>query len=192
MSKIEELKRVEDGIRDIGGALADMRRAEGYLPVPGEGSLDAKIMLVGEAPGKNEALTGKPFCGKAGKILDELLQSVGIPRDEVYITSIVKDRPPKNRDPLPGEIALYTPFLDKQIEIIEPKIIATLGRFAMVYVMERFGLGSEVKSISELHGKAFETPDFKLVPLFHPAAAIYSQKLKPTLIEDFKVLKTLI
>jgi uracil-DNA glycosylase len=147
MTKIEELKRVEDDIRNIGGALADLRRAEGYLPVPGEGSLDARIMLVGEAPGKNEAQTGKPFCGRAGKILDELLQSVGLPREDVYITSIVKDRPPKNRDPLPEEIALYTPFLDRQIEIIKPEIVATLGRFAMAYVMERYGLSSEVRPI---------------------------------------------
>ncbi len=105
-------------------------------------------MFVGEAPGKNEALTGKPFCGAAGKILDELLATVGINRADIYITNIVKDRPPENRDPSPAEIESYGPFLDRQIEIIRPKVIATLGRYSMVYIMNRLGLGSELVPIS--------------------------------------------
>jgi uracil-DNA glycosylase family 4 len=193
MNKTEELKLVENEVINISGELANLRRKEGYLPVFGEGSVNASIMFVGEAPGAKEAETGRPFVGRAGKLLDELLASVDLPREEVYITSIVKDRPPKNRDPLPKEIALYAPSLDKQIEIIKPKIIATLGRFSMVYIMTRYGLDSELGPISTLHGKVLESPHgFKVLPLFHPAAAIYNQRLKPTLIEDFKVLKTLI
>ncbi len=193
MSKTDELKKIKDEIVDINGGLADTRRKEHYFPVIGEGSHDAKIMFVGEAPGEIEAKTGRPFVGRAGKFLDELLQSINIPREKVYITNIVKDRPPKNRDPLPDEIALYAPFLDKQIEIIKPKIIATLGRFSMAYVMNRYGLDWELGPISSLHGKIFESPNgFKVLPLYHPAAAIYNQHLKPELFEDFKILKTLI
>jgi uracil-DNA glycosylase len=192
MNKTEELKKIKDEIIGITGELADLRREGKYYPVIGEGSHDAVIMFVGEAPGENEAKTGRPFVGRAGQFLNELLESVGIPRGEVYITNIVKDRPPKNRDPLPEEIALYAPFLDKQIEVIKPKIMATLGRFSMVYVMNRYGLEWETAPISVLHGKVLQTPNFKLIPLFHPAAAIYNQHLKQTLLEDFKVLKTLI
>lgn len=187
MDKLEE-----EVLALVGSELAEMRKKEGYLPVIGEGDLNAEIMFIGEAPGEKEAKTGKPFVGRAGQILNELLLSVGIKRESVYITNIVKDRPPKNRDPLPEEIALYAPFLDKQIEIIKPKVVATLGRFSMEYVMDRYGLKEELGPISSLHGKVFQTKGFKLVPLFHPAASIYNQSLKPALMEDFKVLKTLI
>lgn len=163
-----------------------------YFPVIGEGSHSADVMFIGEAPGENEAKTGRPFCGRAGKVLDGLLASVGIERKDVYVTNIVKDRPPKNRDPLPDEIELYAPFLDRQIDIIKPKVIATLGRFSMQYVMSRYGLEFELDSISKIHGKVFPAKNFKLVPLYHPAAAIYNQHLLSTLEEDFKVLKTLI
>src|SRR3989344_4655336 len=98
------------------------------LPVIGEGNHYAQIMFVGEAPGRTEAMTGRPFSGAAGKVLDGLLKSVGIERQDVYITNVVKDRPPNNRDPLPEEISLYAPFLDRQIEIIRPKVIVALGR----------------------------------------------------------------
>ena len=196
MDKTEELKKVKEDVVAVSGELAEMRRVGNYFPVIGEGSHDASIMFIGEAPGENEAKTGRPFVGRAGKFLDELLESVSIPREEVYITNIVKDRPPKNRDPFPEEINLYAPFLDKQITIIKPKIIATLGRFSMQYIMNRYGLEWELGPISSLHGKVFDTEvegqKVKVVPLFHPAAAIYNQQLKPQLIEDFKVLKTLI
>lgn len=162
------------------------------LPVIGEGSHYAKIMFIGEAPGRNEARTGKPFCGAAGKILDELLLSAGIKREDVYITNIVKDRPPFNRDPLPEELRAYAPFLDRQIEIIQPKIIATLGRFSMQYVMENFGLKNELGPISKLHGKIFKTKlpygEVNVAVLYHPAVAVYNAKTKSTLKEDFKVL----
>lgn len=187
----KELKKIKDEvIALVASPLYAERVKNKYFPVIGEGSHLAEIMFIGEAPGENEARTGKPFCGRAGKVLDDLLNSVGIERKDVYVTNIVKDRPPGNRDPLPDEIEIYGPFLDCQIEIIKPKVVATLGRFSMQYVMSRYGLEWELDSISKLHGKVLQTSNFKLVPLYHPAAAIYNQHLLDTLKEDFKILKT--
>ena len=195
MNKLEEMKRIRDEVTVLNGTLADLRRTNGTFPVLGEGSHDAEILFVGEAPGKNEATTGRPFCGAAGKILTELVGSIGIEREEVYITNIVKDRPPENRDPFPDEIALYGPFLERQIKIIQPRVIATLGRFSMDYVMRMFGLEFEIEPISRAHGKAYktETPSgtsLYVVPLYHPAASIYNRTLRETLDEDVKVLLT--
>lgn len=197
------LKKIKDEVINLTlSPLYTLRLESKYFPVIGEGNHYAQIMFIGEAPGENEAKTGRPFCGRAGKVLDDLLVSVDIKRKDVYVTNIIKDRPPKNRDPLPDEIEIYAPFLDQQIEIIKPKTIATLGRFSMQYVMNRYGLERELASISALHGKVFAVPDealaksgcppFKFVPLYHPAAAIYNQYLLDTLKEDFKVLKTLV
>ena len=197
MSDIDEaLKKIKDEIINLTSSpLYSYRVANKYFPVIGEGSHLAKIMFVGEAPGETEAKTGRPFCGRAGKILDELLASIGIDRKDVYVTNIVKDRPPANRDPEPSEIDLYAPFLDRQIEIMRPKIVATLGRFSMQYVMSRYGLEWELGPISRIHGKVFETKlgeeKLLVVPLYHPAAAIYNQALLGTLKNDFAVLKTL-
>ncbi|MDP2641911.1 MAG: uracil-DNA glycosylase [bacterium] len=202
----EALKKIKDEVVALTSSpLYAERVGNKYFPVIGEGSHAAEIMFIGEAPGENEAKTGRPFCGRAGKILDELLKSVGIERKDVYVTNIVKDRPPGNRDPFPDEIEIYGPFLDRQIEIIRPKVIATLGRFSMQYVMGRYGLEWELDSISKLHGKVFDinfsasqadgsanSSGGKFVPLYHPAAAIYNQHLLDTLKEDFKVLKTLV
>ena len=164
-----------------------------YFPVLGEGSHEADIMFVGEAPGKNEAKTGRPFCGAAGKILDELLSHIGAERSKVYITNIVKDRPPENRDPTPEEIKIYGPFLDRQIDAIRPKVIATLGRFSMVYIMEKFGLWESLEPISSAHGKFFEAEapygKITILPLYHPAVAIYNRASKETLMSDFEKLK---
>lgn len=164
-----------------------------YLPVVGEGNHAAYIVFIGEAPGKNEALTARPFCGASGRVLDELLNSVGLKRENVYITNIVKDRPPENRDPLPHEIESYGPYLDKQLEIIQPKVIATLGRFSMDYIMRKFGLMFDIKPISQIHGRAFvancKWGQVNIIPLYHPAAAIYNQHLRDTLEKDFEILK---
>lgn len=189
----EELKKIKDEViaLEISPLYAERIRNK-YFPVIGEGNHSADIMFIGEAPGENEAKTGKPFCGRAGKVLDLLLASVGIDRRDVYVTNIVKDRPPGNRDPYPDEIEIYAPFLDRQIEIIKPKVVATLGRFSMQYVMNRYGLEDELSPISALHGKVFIAKDFKFVPFYHPAAAIYNQHLLDTLKEDFKILKTII
>ena len=189
----EALKKIKDEVVNLTiSPLYAERVKNKYFPVIGEGSHSASIMFIGEAPGENEAKTGRPFCGRAGKVLDSLLESVGIDRKDVYVTNIVKDRPPGNRDPFPDEIAIYAPFLDQQIEIIQPKVIATLGRFSMQYVMNRYGLEWELDSISKLHGKVFTTEQFKVVPLYHPAAAIYNQHLLETLKDDFQVLKTMV
>ncbi len=195
-NKTEQLKAIRDELLELKSSpLYEYRKSNGYFPVAGQGSHNAHIMFIGEAPGRNEAQTGRPFCGAAGKLLDKLLESVEIKREDVYITNIVKDRPPENRDPMPEEIELYAPFLDRQIEIIKPLIIATLGRFSMEYIMKRFGLEIKIKPISQIHGQSFESPkeiDGKkiiIIPLYHPAAAIYNQELKKTLFEDFKILE---
>ena len=171
------------------------RVKNGVFPVIGEGDHFAKIMFVGEAPGLNEAKSGRPFCGASGRILDELLASVEIARQSVYVTNVVKDRPPENRDPMPEEIAIYAPFLDRQIEIIQPKIIATLGRFSMNYIMKKFDLDLELEPISKIHGKSFDAQalygPIKIVTFYHPAFALYGGTGKKMLLEDFKVLKGL-
>ncbi len=193
-TKLEEIEKEITNLKS--SALCLERIKNKVLPVIGEGDLRAHIMFIGEAPGKNEAKTGKPFCGRSGKLLDEFLASIKLPREKVYITNIVKDRPPENRDPTPEEIEIYAPFLDRQIEIIKPKVIATLGRFSMQYIMNRYGLEKELGPISNLHGQVFDTTiagePVKVVPLYHPAVAIYNQHTKETLMGDFKVLKTLI
>ncbi|OGG45582.1 hypothetical protein A2673_01050 [Candidatus Kaiserbacteria bacterium RIFCSPHIGHO2_01_FULL_50_13] len=189
-----EMKKVRDEVFSLDGELAEYRKKNNYFAVLGEGSHDANIMFIGEAPGRNEAKTGRPFCGAAGRILDDLLLSINVPREDVYITNIVKDRPPENRDPLPSEIELYAPFLDRQIDIIKPKILATLGRFSMEYIMRKFELVFELESISAAHGKMYDAfasyGAIKIIPLYHPAAAIYNQSLKETLKKDFQELKT--
>lgn len=191
------LKQIKDEVLALKTSpLYAERQKNKVMPVIGEGSHFAKIMFVGEAPGKNEAATGKPFCGASGKILDQLLASIGISRPDVYVTNIVKDRPPFNRDPLPEEIESYGPFLDRQIEIIKPKYIVSLGRFSMAYVMQKLGLDFELEPISKIHGKVFDAKTsyghIKVIPLYHPAVAIYNNKTKDTLLEDFKVLKNLV
>ncbi len=175
------------------GELAQLRRQSKMFPVIGEGSHDAKIMFVGEAPGKNEALQGRPFCGASGRVLTQMVEHVGLKREDVYITNVVKDRPPDNRDPLPKEIELYAPFLDRQIDIIQPKVIATLGRFSMAYIMNKFGLAAELKSISQIHGKLFDAKasygDIKIITLYHPAVALYNGGMREQLFKDFEIVK---
>ena len=190
---MDKLEQIRDEVFALKSSpLYAERIKNGVFPVIGEGSNSAEIMFVGEAPGRNEAKSGRPFFGSAGKILNELLDSVSIKREDVYITNIVKDRPPQNRDPLPEEISSYGPFLDRQIEIIQPKIIATLGRYSMIYIMQKFGLAEKLEPISVAHGKCYEAKAsygmVTIIPLYHPAAAIYNQSLKSTLRRDFKIL----
>ena len=196
MNKTEQLKRIRDEILDIQTDLADLRRSENYFPVIGKGNHDAKIIFIGEAPGEKEALSGEPFVGAAGRVLGELLAEINLDRADVYITNIVKDRPPKNRDPRPNEIEAYAPFLDRQIEIIKPTVIALLGRFSMEYVMRRYGLENELLPISQAHGQTFTATvnDTKttLVPLFHPAVALYDPLKREVLSKDFQVIKKLL
>ncbi|MFA6608411.1 MAG: uracil-DNA glycosylase [Candidatus Paceibacterota bacterium] len=196
MNKSEMIAGVKKKIDNLKKSpLYNYRKENNYIPVIGEGSLDAHIMFVGEAPGKNEAATGKPFCGRSGKLLDEMLLSIGLSRLDIYITNLVNDRPHDNRDPNKEEIILYSPFLDEQIKIIKPKVIVMLGRLSMNYLFERAGVKEKLQMIGQMHGKMFEGEidglKVKLLPLYHPAAAIYNQKLRGTLFEDFKNLKGL-
>ena len=196
-SKYDDMKKIRDELYAFSvSPLYKYRTDNHYFPVAGEGSHDASIMFVGEAPGKTEAMTGKPFCGAAGKFLTVLVESIGLTRPDVYITNIVKDRPPENRDPTPEEIELYAPFLVRQIDIIQPKVIATLGRHSMGYVMKHFDLDLELEPISRIHGKAFAAQasygPVTIVTLYHPAAALYNGRMRDTLKEDFKVLKKFI
>lgn len=193
----KELKQIKDEILLCKKCpLYKEREQNKYYPVIGEGSHEAEIMFVGEAPGLQEAKHARPFCGPAGRILDELLLSVGIKRQDVYITNILKDRPPKNRDPQAEEIAACTPYLEKQIKMIRPKCLCLLGRYAMNYLMDKFGLGDKIEPISRIHGRLFETQgefgSLVLVPLYHPAVVVYNINMKPVLENDFKVLKKII
>lgn len=189
-----EIEAIEAQVRDLEASpLYGYRQENDYQPVIGEGSLHARVMFVGEAPGKQEAKTGRPFVGAAGKTLDKLLDSIGVEREDVYITNIVKDRPPDNRDPHREEIELYAPFLRRQIEIIQPKVIATLGRFAMDFMLDEFDLPEQGKRIGELHGVVLSAQAFygeiAILPLYHPAAALYNDQLRDVIQEDFHVLK---
>jgi DNA polymerase len=135
-------------------------------------------MFIGEAPGWNEDQQGRPFVGAAGKFLEELLGIAGMKRDEVFITNVVKSRPPGNRDPLPDEIAACAPYLERQIEVIDPEVIVTLGRFSMA----RWFPGER---ISRIHGQPKRVGRRLIVPMYHPAAALHQQTLKTTIQEDF-------
>ena len=192
--KTEKMRKIRDELFSLKESpLYEYRTQNNFFPVIGEGSHDAKIMFVGEAPGRNEAKTGRPFCGTAGNVLDELLADVNIPRKEVYITNIVKDRPQNNRDPLPEEIKIYGPFLDRQIEIIQPKVIATLGRYSMDYIMRKFNLDLEIEPISKAHSKFFNAVasygPIKIAVLYHPCVAVYNPHRLPELKKDFEILK---
>lgn len=155
-------------------------------PVIGQGSLKAKIMFVGEAPGAKEDETGVPFCGRSGKFLDELLDSVKIDRKKVYICNIVKCRPPKNRDPKDKEMDVCSKYLERQIEDISPKVICPLGRHSMRFILELFGF--ENQPIGKIHGKVFKGKK-TVIPFYHPAVAIYNSNMKKVLKKDFKILK---
>lgn len=150
--------------------------------VMGDGNLNAEIVFIGEAPGKNEDLQGLPFVGAAGKFLNEMLATANMDRNDVYITNIVKYRPPGNRDPLPEEKKAFWPYLVRQLQIIKPKVVVTLGRHSMEYFLPGM-------YISQIHGQPkrvqFGEEKIVIVPLYHPAAALYNGGLRQTLIDDF-------
>lgn len=149
--------------------------------VPGDGPLTAKIMFIGEGPGAQEDKQGLPFVGPAGKFLNELLSVAGLARSEVYITNVVKCRPPQNRDPMPAEIRACANYLDKQLSLIRPRVVVTLGRFSM----RRWFPG---ESISRIHGQPRQFGDLLVVPMFHPAAALHQERYKSLIVEDFRRL----
>lgn len=160
------------------------------FPVLGEGSADAKVMLIGLGPGYHENLQGKPFVGAAGKFLDELLALAGLKREEVYITNVIKCYLPENKA-TEEEIESCTPYLDRQIEIIKPGIILTLGNVATSYILQKFEFKPD--SMGKLHGKVFQINNLllraKIIPMYHPAAALYNPAMKETLKTDWKNLK---
>lgn len=180
LNKEEELKK-------IANELTKCQRCPLYKPatnpVPGNGNPQATIMLVGEAPGFWEDQKGIPFCGAAGKLLDELLVSINLDREKVFVTNMLKHRPPGNREPLPEEIESCRPFLDRQIEIIQPKVMVTLGRFSLAKFLP---LGK----ITNDHGKGrileYNGRRFIFIPMFHPAAALRGAEVERQLREDFK------
>jgi uracil-DNA glycosylase len=151
--------------------------------VPGEGSVDAEIMFIGEAPGANEDETGIPFCGQAGKFLDEMLASIDLKRESVFIANTCKCRPPDNRDPLPEEKETCRPYLEQQFDIIDPKIVVCLGKHSMLTFLPTCG------GITKVHGKPFMKKNGRIyLPLYHPAAALHNGGLRQTLINDFQVI----
>lgn len=155
--------------------------------VPGEGNLHADVLFIGEGPGQREDETGRPFVGAAGKFLEELLGTIGMKREDVFIANVVKCRPPGNRDPFPDEVETCTTlYLFKQIACIKPKLIATLGRHSMA----RF-LPDDFR-ISQVHGKPFRRRGQVYLPLYHPAAALYQGSLRKTLTEDFQKIPAII
>ncbi|MCK4809618.1 MAG: uracil-DNA glycosylase [Candidatus Omnitrophica bacterium] len=163
--------------------------------VPGEGSISSHILFIGEAPGAAEDETGKPFCGRAGKVLDELLFKAGLKRNDIYISNILKCRPPGNRNPKDEEIKACSGYLDRQVDLIKPKIIGCLGNFSTRYIMEKFGLKNRAQGISKIHGQVFITPvsqgSIKIVPLYHPAVVTYNANMISVLEKDFSMLKNI-
>lgn len=151
----------------------------------GEGNPNADLVFIGEAPGKKEDQTGKPFVGAAGRFLNDMLSSIGLKREDVYITNIVKYRPPNNRDPLPEEKSAFMPFLESQLEVIKPKLTITLGRHSLNCFLPDL-------KISEVHGQIQKLNGRDLLPLFHPAAALYNGGLRQTLLDDFASIPALL
>jgi DNA polymerase len=149
--------------------------------VPGDGPLTSTVMFIGEGPGFNEDKQGLPFVGAAGKFLNELLGMAGLKRSEVYITNVVKCRPPENRDPMPGEIRACAKYLDRQLALIRPKVVVTLGRHSMA----RWFPG---ESISRIHGQPRGFDSLLVVPMFHPAAALHQERYRSLIVEDFQKL----
>ncbi len=155
------------------------------LAVPGEGPASADIMFIGEGPGFHEDQSGRPFVGAAGNFLEELLQGIGLQRQDVYITNVVKCRPPGNRDPQPEETGACSAFLERQIELINPKVIVTLGRFSMARWFPS-------ARISRIHGQARQAGSRLIVPMYHPAAALHQQNLRDVLLSDFRQLPAIL
>ena len=179
MSKQEQLEGVARDM--IENKVCPELAASAIQLVPGEGNPNADIMFIGEAPGAREDQEGRPFIGASGKFLTEMLEENGLSRDDVFITSVLKYRPPKNRDPRPDEVAEFIPYLYKQIEIIDPKVIVTLGRYAMNVFLP----GAK---ISEVHGHIQIADGRRILPLYHPAAALYNGSMRVTLKEDFSYI----
>jgi DNA polymerase len=188
---------MSDVITDKTAALSELKatiEASGVTPelrdqatqlVFGVGSPNAEIVFIGEAPGKNEDLKGEPFIGAAGKFLNEMLASIGLERSDIYITNIVKYRPPNNRDPEPVEIQAFIPYLEQQLAIIKPKLVVFLGRHSMNVFLPELKIG-------QAHGKPVRKGGQVYLPLFHPAAALYNGGMRQTLLDDFSLIPAIL
>jgi DNA polymerase len=175
------LEELREEIRDHGGCGFEVCETATQL-VPGEGSPDAPVMFIGEAPGASEDKQGRPFVGRAGKLLDELLAEAGLERGDVYITNVVKARPPGNRDPKPAEVAHHMPWLEAELAVVAPRLVVPLGRHALGHFL------AKVK-ISDVHGETVEAGGRTLFPMFHPSAALHRQALREVLFEDARKLR---
>jgi uracil-DNA glycosylase len=186
----EEKKRLaEETMLQIAREVSTCQRCMLYhsrkLAVPGEGPVDAEIMFIGEGPGFHENEQGRPFVGAAGKFLEELLANINFKREEVFIGNVVKCRPPNNRDPLPEELVACSDYLERQIQVINPRVIVTLGRYSMARFLPN-------AKISDVHGQSYRIKGHLVVPMFHPAAALHQPSLKLTIERDFSNLPELI
>ncbi|MDO8613082.1 MAG: uracil-DNA glycosylase [Dehalococcoidia bacterium] len=173
MSELEELHQQIASCPDC-----DLCRTRTHA-VPGEGPPNAEVLFVGEAPGFYEDQQARPFVGPAGRFLDELIASIGLRRDQVFITNVVKCRPPNNRDPLPGEIDACRKHLQRQIELIQPRIIVSLGRYSLAWFSPR-------EAISKVHGQAKVKDGVYFIPMYHPAAALHAGNMRKVIEEDFR------
>lgn len=182
MDALTEMNKLYDEVRVCSRCELSASRTNA---VPGVGPVPAEIMFIGEGPGFHEDRQGLPFVGAAGKFLDELLASVGIERKDVYIANVVKCRPPNNRDPMPTEVEACQPYLERQIELLKPLIIVTLGRHSMARYFPR-------TSISKIHGQPKRRGGITYLPMFHPAAALHQPKYRSLIEEDFQKLPALL
>lgn len=173
---MSELERLAAEVREC--TKCPLHRGRTHA-VPGEGPADADIMFIGEGPGFHEDQQGRPFVGAAGQFLEELLNSIGLTREQVYITNVIKCRPPGNRDPLPQEVNACEPYLDRQIELIQPKVVVTLGRFSMARAFPN-------ARISHIHGDPRKIGGIVYYPMYHPAAALHRPSLRGTVEEDMR------
>lgn len=188
-----DLKEKEEKLEEIAEEVKQCKKCSLYKDtnkaVPGAGDPDADVVFIGEAPGKQEDKQGLPFVGRAGKLLDEFLEILDLNREEVFIANVIKHRPENNRDPKKQEIEACSPYLDRQLKVIDPKVIVTLGNFGLEYVLDK-------KGISQLHGETYQHELAgrvrKIFPMYHPAASIYNRDLRPTLEKDFRKLKKLL
>jgi len=185
-------------LEQIGAAIAACQRCRlaktRIKVVPGEGPHRAEVMFIGEAPGRDEDAQGRPFVGRAGKLLDRLLAEIEIGRNKVFIGNVLKCRPVssegKDRRPTEQEVSACSHFLDSQIEKIKPKVICALGDTATRYILRRYGIKPD--GISRIHGRVFEADKLKIIPLYHPAAALYTYRLERVMREDFGKLKSVL
>jgi DNA polymerase len=186
MSRTDKQQKLDDIRQKILDDKVTPELAEGATQlVFGVGSPDADVVFIGEAPGKNEDLKGEPFVGAAGRFLDEMLEMIGLKRADIYITNIVKYRPPNNRDPLPDEKSAFLPYLESQLEAIQPKLVVTLGRHSLNCFLPDL-------QISRCHGRPKRYKGRVYLPLFHPAAALYNGDMRQTLIDDFALIPAII